>query len=46
MNAPVRLPGLPDGVDHDRVVAQMIRVQAASEKQPLTCVAGSGFEPL
>jgi hypothetical protein len=25
MNGPVRLPGLPDGVDHARVVAQMIR---------------------
>jgi hypothetical protein len=25
MNAPVQLPGLPDGVDHEVVVAQMIR---------------------
>jgi hypothetical protein len=25
MNAPVHLPGLPDGIDHDGVVAQMIR---------------------
>ena len=25
MNAPVQLPGLPDGIDHDAVVAQMIR---------------------
>ena len=25
MNTPVHLPGLPDGADHDAVVAQMIR---------------------
>jgi hypothetical protein len=29
MNAPVHLPGLPDGIDHDAMVAQIRRASSA-----------------